>query len=247
MIWDRWEDAMDDLDDHEDVVERDITELQGQLTALGIPVPERRQRNSRGADTRSSAQDMYLDRGGEVSAVEYYRNDLRKLLEQFKERKRNNRRRAVAFSGVLLVIALAYGLWQVVDGFRSSAAPQVADGQRPISVDITLPEDWDIPTRVATALTLHLAIDRHPRLWVTAGNAAEQSQQELGSGLPLPEAHYTIRWSASGVSRQVDVSMIKVANPADAQRTRLFQQDSESDIDLAQRLTTIIAQHAAAP
>ena len=67
---------------------------------------------------------------------------------------------------------------------------------------------------------------------------------DLTSGLPLPQAHYAIRWSTDYAATQIDVSMREIANPDNLQRSRLFAQDGESDLEFARRLANAIAQHA---
>lgn len=39
MIWDRWDDAMDDIRDERYELNREIEELESELRTLGVPVP----------------------------------------------------------------------------------------------------------------------------------------------------------------------------------------------------------------
>lgn len=79
MIWDRWDDAMDDLRDDEFDLKRKIGELEERLTQLGIDVPPRNKGGKRDAKDHN---EMYQNKSLEVIALEARKSSLQKLLDQ---------------------------------------------------------------------------------------------------------------------------------------------------------------------
>jgi hypothetical protein len=85
MIWDRWEDAMDDLRDERADLNREIEKLEERLRAMGVPVPPEGTNPEDSGDPGSStswADQAYSEGYNEVLSRQARLVRLRKLLER---------------------------------------------------------------------------------------------------------------------------------------------------------------------
>lgn len=87
MIWDRWDDAMDDLQDEAHQLEQAIRELTRDLRALGVRVPPPETRPASPTyPTDSWADRAHRERWDDVEALRGYRDSLQTLLEAARRR-----------------------------------------------------------------------------------------------------------------------------------------------------------------
>ena len=81
MIWDRFDDAMDGLDDEEEALDREIADFERQLQARGIDPGRWEAPDYRGSSrVFGGPHDTYLDRRHEVNAHIGRRDALRAML-----------------------------------------------------------------------------------------------------------------------------------------------------------------------
>jgi hypothetical protein len=77
MIWDRFDDAMDDLDDHDDRLHDQIRALERKLRAAGIEPGPWKKPDHRGRHSSfQGPHDTYLDRQSELHAAEARLRDI---------------------------------------------------------------------------------------------------------------------------------------------------------------------------
>lgn len=81
MIWDRWEDAMDDLDDEASALRREIADLEQRLRELGKSVPSETPRPpSTHYPSDSTGDQMHREAWDDVARLRARRDLLIKLM-----------------------------------------------------------------------------------------------------------------------------------------------------------------------
>ena len=80
MCWDRWDDAMDDLDDAETSVEEQISQAEKQLATRGQPLPPKPEPQLTPERDATWANDRVSNRHAEVSALRSYLSALHQAL-----------------------------------------------------------------------------------------------------------------------------------------------------------------------
>lgn len=240
MIWDRFDDAMDDLDRDARAARAEIEQLEAELKALGVELPADRgtELSSRPYD---GPQSLYLDRGDEVGSVESRRDALRALVDAGRTQRARRRMflRGAGIGGAAIVALGAGGAWLWLN---RGQAPLSARGI-PLRLELMPARDPPDERDLKLMVTLALVIDRQSTIAVVAGNGgrllradpapyADRAQARIGTVC-------AIRW---GEGDRLEVSLSPV-DGAEYWRETYLRAPGEDQIALARRVASRLAEN----
>jgi hypothetical protein len=242
MIWDRWDDAMDDLDRDESAVLAEIERLESELRAHRLAVSARPGAGAADVRPYDGPQGAYEQRGAEVLALHAHRDALAGSLAA--HRVRISRRRLMqAVAAIASVAILGAVLWRTLRD-----APRRVGAQARGAAPVRLSLDLGIDAGAAGArdyeriIALVLALDRHPELDLVAGSALAFGTRVRRPDDAPPDAHGIASWRPGLAAWSPEFSLHR----DDGQvlwRGRVDARPGEDDGALATRAARELARH----
>lgn len=236
MIWDRFDDAMRDLDRDERAAKEEIAALEAELKALGVdvPAPDDAKWPARPYDGPHSS---YLERGDELRDIESHHRRLRALVDD--ARARIVRRRRILRVGIGAVLVLGVGaaaIWAIRQRRHTPPGPQGSPLRLELMPARTPPDERDLRLMVSLALV----IDREPAIEVVAGNGARLLHP--GEARPAEASARTVCAISWRDGNRLEASLWPTGG-TEYWRATFDRETGEDEIRLARRVAGAVAEN----